>query len=57
MDGIQIYYLVLLVLGLCVYMLQIATADSTEKLSKAVFSLVFAIILGIPVAGRMFLWW
>lgn len=57
MDWIQIYYTCLVLIGLGANLVQIAVADSTEKLSKAVFTLIFTIVLAIPIAGRMFNLW
>ncbi len=57
MDGIQIYYIVLLVVSVTHGIVSIARGKNSSEIGQAVATAVISHGISIPIAGRIFLWW
>lgn len=57
MDNIQIYYIAVLVVSLLGHSAFIVSSKDTKELANNILKFILTVILVVPVAGRIFLWW
>ncbi len=59
MDGIQIYYLIIIILSTLLWVDKLGNQLSTKPSSFGAMCCAFLIWIGLmlPVAGRIFGWW
>ncbi len=57
MDYVQIYYIVLLIVGTTHQVVSIARSKDSSEMAQTIVTAVITNLMTVPIAGRIFLWW